>query len=86
MPAMQGGGIAGGVGGPASALRAWLKLLGSDQLEFPELAVSGQAAFGRHGQIADICAQAAEGGVAARFVQNRSLTACSKFRRLSDAF
>jgi hypothetical protein len=51
-----------------------------------DLAESGQAAFGRHGQIADICAQAAEGGVAARFVQNRTLTDCLKFRCLSDAF
>ncbi len=34
----------------------------------PDLAGSGQAAFGRHGQIAGICTEAAEGRVAKRFI------------------
>jgi hypothetical protein len=43
------------------------------------MADSGQAAFGRHGQIAEIWAQAAEGGGAARFVQNRTLQPVRNF-------
>ncbi len=70
-----------GAGGRASTMRF---CLGAGR-GLP-LAGSGMAAFGRHGRIADICVQAAEGGVAARFVQNCTLAACSKFCRLSDAF